>query len=259
MSNNSNFFIGWKGTLSSSDKKWIRRILIPAFVGIPILLWCIVFFAKPFGTGVFELGNVKTFTGVYYDDPFPVFLLDKEQLPTNTSNSALLVGFGKHGAKTFMNPIENSKGKLTGHRLKLQGTLIYGDGKTLIELTKKEQSVLEVVSPEIGIAQKSRISKQSLRGEIIDPKCWFGVMKPAEGKVHKSCAIRCISGGIPPVFKIQKGTGFEYFIIKGSNGEDINQHVLDFIGEEIQLSGEIYERYGWKIINVDPSSFEYID
>ena len=41
-----------------------------------------------------------------------------------------------------------------------------------------------------------------VKGEIVDPKCFFGVMKPGEGKPHKDCAIRCILGGIPPVLKV---------------------------------------------------------
>lgn len=38
----------------------------------------------------------------------------------------------------------------------------------------------------------------TLEDEIIDPKCYFGVI-PGKGKIHRSCAIRCISDGIPPV------------------------------------------------------------
>jgi hypothetical protein len=39
----------------------------------------------------------------------------------------------------------------------------------------------------------------TLRGEIIDPKCYIGAMKPGGGKTHKACAQLCLSGGIPPM------------------------------------------------------------
>ncbi len=37
----------------------------------------------------------------------------------------------------------------------------------------------------------------TLQGEIVDRKYFLGVMDPGEGKVHRDCAVRCISGGIP--------------------------------------------------------------
>ncbi len=257
--NKEQFFIGWSGNVSSEHKKWFRRLLIPIFVTIPLIIFAIVFFTKPFGDGMFEFGKVKEFTGVYYEDPFPVFILDEGQLETGTDPQALLVGFGKNGTKTFMRKAEEKKGKLSGKRLKIQGTLIYGDGKTLIELTKKEDSVLEVMESQIPKNQKPQLTNQTLRGEILDPKCWFGVMKPAEGKVHKSCAIRCISGGIPPVFREKSSGGNKYYILKGANGEDINQEILEYVGEGVDVKGQSYSENGWSILRVDPKSINYPD
>ena len=254
-----NFFIGWKGNTSTKHNKSIKSILIPIFIIIPILIFAIVIFAKPFGLGQFELGKVKEFTGVYYETPFPALLLDKDQLDNGNSTSALLVGFGKNGAKTFMHQAEDKLGSLSGKKLKIQGTLIYGDGKTLIELTKKEDSVLEVLGTEAKRNNKPRLTKQTLRGEILDPKCWFGVMKPAEGKVHKSCAIRCISGGIPPVLRVKKGSVNVYYILKGENGEDINKEVLEYVGEPIELSGDTYLEHGWEVIRVDSRQIKYMN
>src|SRR5437870_13626118 len=69
--------------------------------------------------------------------------------------------------------------------------------------------MLEVLPGSIAIgAQQSQAASRStialgpvtLRGEIVDSKCYLGVMNPGSGKVHRDCAVRCISGGIPPVF-----------------------------------------------------------
>jgi len=259
MNNNGDFFIGWKGNASAQHKKWIKRILMPILIAVPILIFAIVYFAKPFGLGQFELGNVKEFTGVYYEEPFPVLLLDEGQLEEGTSLSALLVGFGKNGAKTFIHKAEETKGKLSGKKIKIQGTLIYGDGKILIELTKKEASVMEILGDGMSESTKPKISNVKLEGEILDPKCWFGVMKPAEGKVHKSCAIRCISGGIPPVLRVEKSAGNIYYVLKGVNGEDINKQVLEFVGEDILIDGASYSEHGWQVLNVDPAGIQYVD
>ncbi len=254
-----NFFIGWQGNTSAENKKWIKRILIPIFILIPIVLFAIVILAKPFSSGQFELGKVKEFTGVYYEDPFPVLLLDKGQLDNGNSTSALLVGHGKNGAKTFMYQAEEKFGKLSGKKIKIQGTLIYGDGRTLIELTKKHKSVMEVLATEAKKSGTPRFTNKTLQGEIVDPKCWFGVMKPAEGKVHKSCAIRCISGGIPPVFLVRGSVRNSYYILKGANGEDINQEVLEYIGEPVEVRGDAYQENGWEVLRVDAQGLDYMN
>jgi hypothetical protein len=46
---------------------------------------------------------------------------------------------------------------------------------------------------------------QELTGELVDTKCYFGVMRPAVGKVHRGCAVRCLSGGIPPGLLVRNG------------------------------------------------------
>lgn len=257
MNKNNDFFIGWANNASGHHKKSIKRIIIPIFIAIPVVILAIVYFTKPFGNGSFELGNVQEFTGVYYEDPFPILLLDKGQLTNGSSTSALLVGYGKSGAKSFMDKIQEKEGKLSGKRLKLQGTLINGDGRTLIELTKKEKSVIQLLESEIMVDRNPKLSSINLEGEIIDPKCWFGVMKPAEGKVHKSCAIRCISGGIPPVLKVDHFDYRDYYILKGLNGEDINQEVLPFIGEAVKVKGQTYLEHGWNVLRVDLAEIRY--
>jgi hypothetical protein len=46
-----------------------------------------------------------------------------------------------------------------------------------------------------------------INGEIIDPKCYFGVMKPGKGKPQCDCAIRCILGGITPMLVVKNEQG----------------------------------------------------
>ncbi|GAB5555509.1 MAG: hypothetical protein Sapg2KO_51000 [Saprospiraceae bacterium] len=244
------YFIGWNDQMPARNKKALRKLLIPVFIGIPVLTFCLVFFSKPFNDHQFELGNVKSFTGTYYADPFPVILLEEGQVPEGYDPAALLVGYGKNGAKGFMESIEKERGGLTGKQVELHGTLIYGDGKVLIELTKKEASLGKIISNNIQLTQPIGNTEQQLSGEILDPKCWFGVMKPAEGKVHKSCAIRCISGGISPVFRVQSDSGNKYYVLKGKTGEDINQMVLSYVGEPVQIQGKSYRQNGWQVLEV---------
>ncbi len=72
-------------------------------------------------------------------------------------------------------------------------------------------------------------------------------MKPGEGKPHRSCAIRCIAGGIPPVFAI-KNADNDFVIL---TGENINEEIIPIVGDALQLEGEVIEVADWKIMKVN--------
>ena len=223
-----------------------------------------VYFAEPFNDHQFDFGNVQSFTGIYHETPFPVLILDEGQAPDLPDNHLLLVGYGKNGATGFLQQAAQTKGTLAGKHIRLAGTLIYGDGRALLELTDEEKAVLEVLpaptssSPAPAPIAIGAPKNVQLAGEILDPKCWFGVMKPAEGKVHKSCAIRCISGGIPPVFRVKADGENIYYVLRGEAGEPINEEVLAFVGEPVSLSGQASEAHGWRVLKVAPSTINYI-
>jgi hypothetical protein len=250
------FFVGWTGELPQRHRMALRTILLPLVIVVMTVAVASVLFVREFNSFSFELGNVKTFSGIYFAEPFPVLVLDEGQSPVPGNQVALLVGYGKHGARTYLQGAQG--GEPDSHRIKISGTLIYGDGKVLIELTEKEEALKRVdrggFTPQVG----GRVPV-SLSGEIVDPKCWFGVMKPGEGKVHKSCAIRCISGGIPPVLRVSDGEANSYFLLKGSEGQDINADVLDYVAESVRVEGVYEEVNGWNVLYIHPDSLFRLD
>ena len=93
------------------------------------------------------------------------------------------------------------------------------------------------------------------KGEILDPKCALGVMNPAEGKPHRSCAIRCISGGIPPLFRIKtKGGESNYILLKNKDGEAINQEVLPYVADQLLICGNLVQEADWLVLYIDPET-----
>ena len=79
-------------------------------------------------------------------------------------------------------------------------------------------------------------------------------MKPAEGKIHKSCAIRCISGGIPPVFRHETGkidNPYEYYLITGANGKELNKDILPYVAEPASITGTASSIAGWNTVRLD--------
>ena len=134
-------------------------------------------------------------------------------------------------------------------------------GRVLLELTDRTGSLVKTVRKNKSRqTPPSAVTKVDLKGQVMDPKCYFGVMKPGEGKIHKSCAIRCISGGIPPVLRTSSEDGAnEYYIVLGARNEKINHKILQFVGEPVCVEGETEVLRGWNIVRIKPSGILYSD
>jgi hypothetical protein len=93
----------------------------------------------------------------------------------------------------------------------------------------------------------------TLQGEIIDPKCYFGVMKPGFGKIHRSCAVRCISGGIAPVLATSDENNIsKYYLITDEDGNAIHKDILPFIGKPCKINGVVEKIDDWYLFKINP-------
>jgi hypothetical protein len=100
----------------------------------------------------------------------------------------------------------------------------------------------------------------TLIGEIVGSKCYFGVMNPGTGKVHRDCAVRCIRGGLPPAFLVRNGDGeATVLLLQGSDGRQINQEVLDRVAEPLQIGGQVIRSGDTLILRAEPSTFRTAD
>jgi hypothetical protein len=83
------------------------------------------------------------------------------------------------------------------------------------------------------------VGELTLVGEILDSKCWFGAMRPSEGKVHKACAALCIRGGIPPAF-FARGPGQQgALMIMTSGGNAHGRDLLALVADPVRVSGRV--------------------
>ena len=244
------FYIGYLDNMPARYSMLLRKMLIGIFLGLIILAYVLVRSQQGFATSTFELGNSTEVEGILTIEPVPMLTLPQ------SAESILLIGYGKFGAETTLLQALGSEFKRNSqYRVRMQGTLIYHDGKTLLELTSKTKSMIEWSLIEEDKIKASSLGQIEVTGEIIDPKCYFGVMKPGEGKPHRSCAIRCISGGIPPVIKVSNTLGqSNYFLLRGENGQPVNEMVLDYVAEPVRISGQGYQYHNWMILNIDEST-----
>lgn len=183
------FYIGWQSKMAPELARWLRSALIPAAVGIPLLTAVIVWFQNPVDRGNFEFGVVKTFEGVLYETPIPRLRLDAGD---GKSVDHVLVGAGKFGPGKIIAGAH-------GHRVRFNGSLIIREPLRLIELNQPDTfTILDKNAAPLPAPAVSPLGDGKFTGELVDTKCWSGVMRPATGKVHRACAIRCLSGGVPP-------------------------------------------------------------
>jgi hypothetical protein len=210
-------------------------------------------FQNEFNPGYFEFGELTTVKGVLYKTPVTRLEVSNGDAP---SSSIILVGSGKMGALGTIEAMENRLGDvIDGREVELQGTLIYGEGKVLLELTAHEESLILAHNNWSDQSPIRDIESVGLHGEIVDPKCYFGVMKPGNGKTHRACAIRCVSGGIPPVLRVAQSSGPpKFYLLRGSKGERINKELLDYIAHEVYIKGKHTVIDDWDMIDIDVDS-----
>lgn len=252
------FYVGYFPAMPDGNWRIIRLFLVTGLLLAGVAAFILVKGQKDFSTATFELGQQTTLSGILTTSPVPLLqVYQGEDLAGQAViQSILLIGFGKHGAEATLEAAEAARKKpLDGKLLTVEGTLIYHDGKTLMELTNGAEAVLQVEQAQPLRRNIERLPSYTFIGEIADPKCYFGVMKPGDGKVHRSCASLCIAGGIPPVLKTRLADGStKYLLIKGKNGEAVNEAVLPLVGQAIQLSGKVVKYDDWLVLQWDQES-----
>jgi hypothetical protein len=77
-------------------------------------------------------------------------------------------------------------------------------------------------------------------------------MKPGFGKTHRACAVRCISGGIPPIFVTRDESGeATVFLLTDSRGGPVNELVLPYVAEPVEIKGLLEVRGDMPVIKID--------
>lgn len=252
MKEQDEFYVPYiEGSLGKNTRKAVKRFAWTALFVIVLSALVFGFSQKPFKNSTFELTSATKITGVFHEKPYPMLQVT---LADNTYKNILLLGFGKSSANPFLEKIQEEVPDLNGKTLNIEGNLIYYNGKTLLQITDEEKVTL-ANRVKAQLPEKELISDMILQGEIIDPKCYFGVMKPGKGKIHRSCAVRCISGGIPPVLATTDENNIaEYYLITDKDGNPIHQDILPYVGKPSEIKGSVERMGDWYFLRIDPKN-----
>ena len=237
MGGTEEFYVGYQPEAPAAIARYVRRAIGGLAVGALGLALLLVLGQGRFPASAFEFGHLRPLTGRIAIDPVPLLLVDRPGwTPEHAAASRYLLTVpGKYGADREVRGFEN--GMVT-----LQGTLIYRDGTTMAEIVPGSIRETSGAAGERPVPPVS-YGRVTLRGEIADSKCFLGVMNPGQGKPHRACAARCISGGAPPVLVVRDvGGDYVTVLLMGEDGEPINAEVLPYVAEPVEMTGALEAR-----------------
>lgn len=239
------FYIGYKPQTTPGIARrtgaFVIALFLLAFVVGALLLapW-----QNELSYGVFEFGNVRPFEGRLAATPYPVLHVEGE----SPSEPHLLVDFGKSGVTQELEDLD-------GKRVRAHGQLIYSDEGRMIELAAPPIEALSAERLDGGVERS--IERVTLVGEIVDSKCFLGVMKPGEGKPHRSCAARCISGGVPPALLVKIDDGSSRLLLLTDDvGEPLGREILGLVAQPVSVTGTVAFRDGLWYLWAAPSDIQ---
>lgn len=246
----SEFYVGYLDKAPPGLGASARRGVLALLLLAPLLTASLAAAQRGYAPAKFEYGVTRSLVGVYASWPAPTLLLTR---PGDTSDQPvspiLLVGQGKHG-------VDASFDALDGHRVRGQGTLIYRNDQTMAEVS----SGPEDLGPAPPLSGSVQLGEQTLVGEIVDSKCFLGVMNPGNLKPHRDCAVRCLSGGVPPILLVRQPDGLtRHVLLVGSEGEPIGAALLDRVAEPVVATGALERRHGQWILRAAPAAISRLE
>jgi hypothetical protein len=232
----------------------IKRFIVPWLVGnfvLAIGIGAVIAqqHREP-GDGVWETGEAVQIVGDLDEIPYPILRTENK--------TYLLVEQGKLGAQTRFGGLDMG----AVGTWKVTGYLIEGEGRSVIELDGGIDNPLEQLSitPSLKEPVKQDLGTHTLRGEIVDPKCYLGVMQPGDGKTHKTCATLCIKGGIPPMLVVQNEQGeTAAYLLTDAAGDAFPESHYEYIADPIEITGTVMRDGDLLMLRGDLASIRRLD
>lgn len=189
----------------------IRLALALAFGAGLILALVLAALQGPFAPARFEYGEFRGYRGQLEWMPIPHLIADGHRWP--------LVAAGKQGLKG------STPGLAT-----LRGALVQRGMIRMLEVETGSLRILRAASSPTPAPQS--MGRAIMTGEIVDAKCYLGVMNPGAGTVHRACARQCLAGGLPAALVTAEG---HFFWLSSSH------HLAEYAGRRAEVRGELLD------------------
>jgi hypothetical protein len=232
MSDKSEFYIGYLPHAPQSTSRFLRKIIIGVLFIIVSVGFVTGFVLEKVDRGSFDFGLERSYQGTLIAEPIPIL--------RTAERSYILVGDGKFGADEWARKWAK---EAHGQNVKLRGTLINRDPVAMLEIDRHQEPAF-VAGSRYAI-QDELLGSTEMTGEIVDSKCYLGVMRPAVGKVHRGCAIRCLAGGVPPGILIRKANidASVFVLLTNETGQKFSL-LPQWAGRSVRAKGQLHIRDG---------------
>lgn len=228
MKQNDPFFVGYL-PFPAALRAWFF-ILIPLLIAIALGTAVLLSSEqKSDGEGTWDVSNAVSITGRLSLNPYPI-------IHTDAGESVLVVVQGKQDPAEVVAPFAGKMVTATGFDIRRGGW-------HMIEIPSTGAVVIAENVQSVSIPKLESLGLDSLKGEIVDSKCFLGVMKPGGGKVHRSCAALCLLGGIPPMMVVNTASGKYGYLIINADGSSASRQLAGRVAIPVKLAGE-FERRG---------------
>ncbi|MEO5823118.1 MAG: hypothetical protein ABIT71_21655 [Vicinamibacteraceae bacterium] len=245
------FYIGYDPPMPPPLARRLRRAVIGVVALGAVGAALVALRHRDIAGGTFAFGHVEPVSGVVVEHPYPALRI------AGRTASTLLVATGKHGAGPLVHG-------LTDRAVIVQGQRISRDGNEMLEIAEVSENRSPEPAPgpasEGAPRRASGGAPATLRGEIVDSKCFLGVMTPGQGKTHRACASLCLRGGIPPALFVDDGAGRSRLILLVSPaGDALDPSVVaDRAFEPTEMAGLLAQADGWWVLRTDPATWRRI-
>jgi hypothetical protein len=179
---NGEFYIGYRKVAPPRLARFVFAAAGVIVLGVLLAALVIGGSQQPAGDGRYDFGSVESFEGTLRAEPVHLDF---------GGRAALLVGQGKHGPPGYVIDA-------IGKRVRLGATRIERHGVLMLEVESRDSFHSLGDGEPFDARPQVEPEVVTLTGELVDTKCYLGVMNPGRGKVHRGCAAECLRGGVPP-------------------------------------------------------------
>jgi len=215
------FYIGWLPSIPRAYARWVRRAAVVLLTLVAAVAVTLVRAQSRFAASSFGFHQYRDFIGTIVLDPYPALLIGDG----SSLRRYWLVAQGKFGAEKLTR-------SFSGKQVVIRGELINRDEQQMIQV----DAIHSATATAGSVSAVTEEDEQTLSGEIVDSKCFLGVMNPGESKVHRDCAARCISGGLPPALATPSG---ELYLLVTRDRRPLGRELLPFVAEPVHIRGHV--------------------
>jgi hypothetical protein len=248
------FFIGYAPPLPPRLSTFVTRVVTVGAACVALAAAAIAAGHLRLEGGTFEFGRLRASTGTIVTRPYPALIEDADPDAGSGAERSwrLLVAGGKQGADALVRGLD-------GARVTLEATRIERAGMRMLEVRAGSIARAGGAPSRVraaDVADAGAGATVTLRGEIVDSKCFLGVMTPGDGRTHSACASLCLRGGIPPALLVRDRVGRPaLYLLEDATGASVSAAAAGVAGEPVTVRGVIGRRGSWQTLRTDPTSW----